>query len=302
MTESTNTELLLAIHGVTQAIERMDARIASMEALERAAKDARAKRLDMLVSEAIPEISPRVFGRLRKEHPAFAARAKVEASFIANRKILGVFKRSTYDIALLVLKTELKAFLDGSGAARAQDEELRQSSAEKSSLYEQRQEAIRVLDSLQRMLRSGSQVGASEKEINKHLAIKGRSLAHPSKNDLGRPLARPSIPTSQHTPIDSWGTSTNISDGGDLWVWMLTDIPTSARTLVGSMMAASHRSAASVERNSAATREEPCEEKSSSAEKRLEEVEESVQPQSLQCSREESSEAIATDDSLGRFS
>ena len=297
MTEAKGAELLLAIDGVTQAIERMDARIASLDALERAAKEARTKRLDALVRDAIPEISPTVIARLRTEYPSFASRTKVESAFRENRKVLGLFKRSTYDLALLVLKTELKAYLESAGAAKVQEEEMQQASAERSRLYEQRQEAMGVLKSLERMLRSGSKIQEAEKDIVKHLATKGRAMGQAR---VDRRFVGPASQMTNHQHTMSWQGEGSTSNASDLWIWMLTDVPTSVRTLVGSMVAQSHRSDTHVASEGTwSSREEPNVFETA----RLKDAEEkSWAPQSLQCASDDSSPAIATDDSLGRFS
>jgi hypothetical protein len=210
------------------AIAALSHAVASMEErhreLEQQLADFRAERtakLDDEVSQLLPSISTSVLESLEQVEQTFVDET-VRQSFAEHSSLLDhVLHRGAYGAALTLLQTRLKRHLERRGLVAAIDREIAVLESQRAVLGTQVTEALATLKLFQRAQRSKAPI---PKEV-----IRGvNSIA-----DRGRALRKAGSAPAAREPAWSRGSSdSSPSSDSDLWLWMMTDVPTSFRTLM----------------------------------------------------------------------
>jgi hypothetical protein len=207
-----------ALSAVVNSMEQRSAKIAS--AIETARLERRRK-LDQRVADLLPNISRATLESLKKEAFTFVT-GKVKDVFASNRKILGVIKKPGYDQALTLLQTQLKTYLERSRFVATEDAALTKLEADHTALASQQREAMEMLGLLQRAHISSRPMPREAVRSVNEMAQRGRILAQAN--------ARP--PSVQPKRSQQGTTTPDDPSDDDLWFWMMTDIPTSFRTVM----------------------------------------------------------------------
>lgn len=215
-----------AIAALTSTLESMENRQREISSQISAAKLARRERLDQEVIVLLPEISSSTMSWLRLKYPGFAADRKIEAAFEQNKKVFWFFKPSGYDEALALLQAQLKLYLERQGFVREDDQTIQQLVSEKTTLAYQQAEALEMLRMMEHARRSAVPLPAEAVSSINILARRGRNLG-------GQRFYRAPAGVSRFAGSQSSATTQASSESDmDLWLWMMTDIPTSFRTLM----------------------------------------------------------------------
>lgn len=178
------------------------------------------------VADLLPTISPTVLERLLQTVPAFVT-ASVADAFQAHRKFLGIFARAGHKPTLHLLQTRLAAHLDQAkfGSLKQIDQELSELTADKSQLDAQIHKALDLLGLMHQAGKQKVQLPAEASAAVAEIARVGRS-GPPSGSGVPRGAH------SLHSSGFSSTTSSSSSDDSDLWIYYLTNLPTSMRTLL----------------------------------------------------------------------
>lgn len=204
-----------AIAGLTNVLESMEHRIAQIDNKLTDAKRERINHLDRHVSSLLPGISRKSFDRLKREEPRFVDR-KVTAAFAQNGKLLGIFRTAKYDAALTLLRTQLKKYLESKGLVATEDSMIMQLEAERTKLTAQQAEAMEMLKLVERAHRLAASLPRAAATGINTMAQRGRSVIQSPGRDRKASAHLDNAPDSN----------------SDLWLWIMTDIPTSFRTLM----------------------------------------------------------------------
>lgn len=178
------------------------------------------------VGDLLPSISPAVLDSLQQAVASFVTTSVAEA-FRTHRKFLGVFARKDYKSTLHLLQTRLAAYLDQAkfGSLKRIDEELSELIADRSELDAQIHKA---LDLLALMHQAGKQKVHVPPEAAAAIADMARvGRTGPAAGDFAPRFARGSSSSAFATH-----TISPSSDNSDLWIYYLTALPTSFRTLL----------------------------------------------------------------------
>lgn len=223
---SDNTaDLAGAVAALSSALESMELRQTHLATQVSTAKQRRRERLDQRVTTLLPDISGATMLRLKQEAPAFAAEHKVIAAFERNRKILWLFKPTGYAEALALLQAQLKLNLERQGLVSDDDQAIQRMESEKATLATQQSEALEMLRMMEKAHRTDAPLPAAAVSCINNLAQRGRNLGN-----ARRPSA--SISGSRFAGTQSGAANVSSESNMDLWLWMMTDIPTSFRTLL----------------------------------------------------------------------
>lgn len=214
MTE-TRADTAGAIAGLTSVLGSMEHRIARIDDRIADTRRERTNRLDHQVASLLPGISRKAFDHLRREVPHFIDR-KITDAFTQNGKLLGIFRTAKYDATLALMRTQLKKYLENKNFVAADDNLIMQLEAERAKLAAQQTEAIGVLKLVERAHRGAAPLPQEAVAGINTIAKRGRSFAQPAEHDRRAPAR------SDHTS----------ESNSDLWLWMMTDIPSSFRTLM----------------------------------------------------------------------
>lgn len=179
------------------------------------------------VADLLPTMSPAVLENLLRTVPTFVT-ASVADAFQSHRKFLGVFARAGHKQALHLLQTRLAAHLDQAkfGGLKQIDQELSELTADRSQLDAQIHKALDLLGLMHQAGKQKIQLPAEASAAVAEIARVGRSGPALSSGSP-RSGAR-----SSHTSSFASTTSSSSSDNSDLWIYYLTDLPTSMRTLL----------------------------------------------------------------------
>jgi hypothetical protein len=215
-----------AIDAISNALVSMEARQTAITGLLAEAKRQRREVFDAQVKHLLPDLSGATQVRLNKELPGFGMDPKVRQAFDKNKKTLGLFKPTGYDQSLAVLQMQLIKFLEGAGVVAEIDQESQKFESEKNTLSAQQSQALEMLGLLEKAHRLDVPLPATAVASINVIAQKGRDARIMGAGVNNRP---PPLPVSRALGSSPASTS---SDDGDLWLWMMTDIPTSFRTLM----------------------------------------------------------------------
>lgn len=224
---SDNTaDLAGAIEALSSALESMERRQGDLATQVSAAKQRRRERLDQLVATLLPDISVLTMERLMQEATSFAVDRKVMDTFEQNLKILWLFKPHGYDAALTLLQAQLKLYLERQGVVREEDQDITQLESEKATLATQQSEALEMLWLMEKVHRTNTTLPPETVSSINSLAQRGRNL------NGARQISRPLVGTSRFAGSQPSTVQASSESNMDLWLWMMTDIPTSFRTLM----------------------------------------------------------------------
>jgi len=211
----------------------MEQRQTSLAAQVSATKQQRRERLDQRVVTLLPDISGATMERLKHEVPTFAADRKVVIAFEQNKKVLWLFKPSRYNEALSFLQAQLKLYLERQGVVNDEDQTLQRLESEKAALATQQTEALEMLRLMEKAHRTDTPLPPEAVSGINSLARRGRNLGSSG-------TCRPPAGVSRFSGIQSSTTQTSSESDMDLWLWMMTDVPTSFRTLMLSSFSQHH--------------------------------------------------------------
>lgn len=229
------TDLFGAIAALSSMLDSMEKRQKSIEAELQAAKRNRNQQLDQRVAALLPNLSMTTVSRLQLEVPAFATDRKVVSAFKQNRKILGLFKPSGYNEGLALLQINLKFFLEQQGFTRETDQSISKLEIEKTALSAKQSEALDMLRLMEKANRINAPLPTEAASTINQIAQRGRAYARAGTGNVQTTHSRLAGGDSgaRQTPSDS---------DSDLWLWMMTDIPTSLRTLMLGAISQHHHS------------------------------------------------------------
>ncbi|WP_157128712.1 hypothetical protein [Cupriavidus sp. USMAA2-4] len=204
---------------VATAVASLERRSQHLEGLLAAAQRTRRDYLADIVRTLLPAISRKVLDNLRAFLPQFVDPTVVQA-FADNYKLLGVIPLSGSQQVLAILQTRLAAHLEqaGHGELPSLNAEVERLKSELAQVDHARAGAAALLPAVEAARQNGTIPEAARPYLNR-LATAGTAL-------------RP--PTSR--PVASVGTS----DDFDFWLYLLTDLPTSFRTMLLSAVTHHH--------------------------------------------------------------
>jgi hypothetical protein len=187
-------------------------------------KSERARKLDRKVGEMLPDISKETYLNLKRTLSAFASLPGISDAFRKNYKVFWIFKGRDYDAAFVLLQSRLKVFLMQAGEVRTEDKSLVDLESKRATLLQQWSDALELIGLLERALASGKPVSAKSAASIKTIAQRGSAVS-------ARPVNRSDLERRNESAPDRSPRHEEQSDG-DLWLWMMTDIPTSFRTVM----------------------------------------------------------------------
>ena len=173
--------------------------------------------IDDLSTKLLPSLSNDVYENLDEKVPSFIGIVEHDA-FKANKRILGIFKPSTYNDTLYNLRMRLKAHLD-----QNQDTTFFNLSSLNLNVGKLKSDIAVVDRNMSELLGSISELQGSRKNKTS-ISPKGiKKLKDESTRYVKSLQVRSGRPLSQ---------STNADNDSDLLIYLATDIPTSLRTLM----------------------------------------------------------------------
>ncbi|MPQ69374.1 hypothetical protein [Pseudomonas sp. MWU12-2323] len=222
---TSNSKFDSAISVLSSAVSALSQRQALLEDALIELSKARKSYLTQTSHNLLPGISPAVLRFLQSEVPGFVS-AKVQQSFKDNKKFLGLFARKGYGNALYLLQIRLASHLDQMkyGDLRDRDAEIAQLSEEKRALDAKSKETLALLTVMQQSQIQNVQMPVEVIEQVNRIDQLARSGRVPPKYSYAANRATGSRTfTSTHTETDN---------AFDLLLYILTDIPTSLRTVL----------------------------------------------------------------------
>lgn len=227
--EQNLNEAIKALSLATAAMERR------LDRIDQSIIDLTKKQKKYLMDAAesrIPEISPRVLAVLIAEFPEFVT-STVQESFESNRKFLGLFFGQRYKHALTLLQTRLASYLDQMrfGELRSIDDELQQLASEKKDLSSRSKETLDLLNLLERAQKQDVPLPQEVSAQINTIVATARAGDIP-RNSL--PNQRVGLRSTSQFSSSSSGSALRSAgnDDIDLWIYLISDIPTSFRTLL----------------------------------------------------------------------
>lgn len=261
------------------------------------------------MADLLPTISPAVLENLQQTVAPFVTTSVAEA-FRTHRKFLGVFKRTGYTPTLHLLQTRLAAYLDQGkfGNLKRIDEELSELTADRSELDAQIHKALDLLGLMHQAGKQNVQLPPEAKTAIADMARVGRS-------GPGARVVSPRFASGSYLSATETHTSSSSSDNSDLWMYYLTGLPMSFRTLLISSIDEQRVSEAVARRHAAIDTPAQGSMHDSSSNRFPDAVAPSSETSSMVCTAESAESdmaraaaaavtatAIATDDRLGLFS
>lgn len=215
-----------AIEAISTALESMERRQKDISEKLNEANQHRRELLDKRVATLLPDISNATIDRLKEEVPQFASDLRIMTTLEKNRKILRLFKPSGYDEALTLLQARLKRYSENQGIVRNEDQIIEQLEYEKATLAKQQSEALEML----RLMEKGHR---TENPLPPEAVSSINSLAQ-RRREFGSVQTSRQLPTGSTRVASAQLNSSQTSSQSDmdLWLWMISDIPTSFRTLM----------------------------------------------------------------------
>ena len=215
-----------AITAISTALESMEKRQAEISTHLMTTKQRRREKLDERIAAHLPDITDETMKTLKQVAPSFASDIKVTDAFKQYRKQFWIFKPSGYDAALTLLQTQLRRYCEQSGVVNDEDQEIMKMESQKLTLAKQQTEALEMLRLLEKTKGTNAPLPPDAVTSINSLAQKGRGMGSASQTKQAAVHNNFYSGSSQST----YQSSTD-SDS-DLWLWMMTDIPTSFRTLM----------------------------------------------------------------------
>lgn len=222
-------DLALTVESLSKSVAALESHASSLSDSILALQFKRNEIVRVAVESALPAINGKVLESLRASYPRFVD-GPVEEAFRRNKPRFGLFKPKYYDQALDQIKVRLSHFLGSSSVLP----EIERVDTEIFNLSEQQQDiqgrAASVLSVL-RMLTDaqvkGSVLPEETKREVREMARRARDTQATGRQR--RFAAFPSAPVSSQREVH---VIHDTQSDDDLWLYYLTDIPTSMRTLI----------------------------------------------------------------------
>lgn len=232
-----------AIAALSNATKAMQTRLSEVMSRMNDIRRQRGQYVQSEVQRLLPNFSSRTLDTLKREVPAFVT-TSVYTSFSVNRKVFGMFKRSGYDSALAALQARLASHIDQTRQASLAkfDVEIVALDEERSKLELRLHETTLNLSAMATVLNGKRKIPpAVATHVDSIVERYRRSTTSTTGKSSGLNQNRQSYASA--TNFQSSSSPSDSSSDGDLWFYMITDIPTSFRTWLLSSM--SHQHAAS---------------------------------------------------------
>lgn len=168
----------------------------------------------------VPNLSRQTLLTLIAQLPAFAS-TQIQLVFVQNHKTLGLFKGARYQQQLGLMRARVSAEIDRThyGDLRKLDKNIDTLSQETSLITAKRMEAADLIHIIQQAIQAGIALSpAQQAQIE-------RIIQHPK-------IAHSRRPKSSATESNPQDGSNDDDYDLDIWFYLLTDIPTSFRTLM----------------------------------------------------------------------
>ncbi|VWC78764.1 hypothetical protein BLA39750_01042 [Burkholderia lata] len=229
--QNTQPEYAGAADTLAQAREALQTRLDGVASQIYDLTAQRKSYLSSTVASLLPSISPDVLRNLQSTVAPFVSASVVEA-FHTHRRFLGVFAGRGYNSTLQLLQTRLAAHLDQVkyGDLRRIDNELFELAARRNELDAQILKARDLESLMAQAARRDIAVPPSAAAAIADIARVGRAGVATGSN-FERGSADRSGDTAARGGFASSSYSSS-SDDSDLWLYYLTDLPLSFRTLV----------------------------------------------------------------------
>lgn len=245
-----NDQLDFAITSLSQAIVATDLQI---ERIDQSLKVLERKRRDYLTAMAenlISDISSPVLAELARQVPAFVT-GRVRGEFASSKKFLGLFATKRYYTSLDLLRTRLASHLDHAkyGDLQSFNTESAALSAEKKELRAKINQTHELIKLMVQAKTKGIPLPAPVAEKVNRIAEVSRSRRVPT----GSKGYSPSYSAS-HNRTQFTHTAAPVQDDSfDLYFYLMTDIPTSMRTLLLDVISDDKRQREVIQQNSPAS-------------------------------------------------
>lgn len=219
-----NSELNPAIVALTRSVEAMEKRVSALDDRIVETTTYRKSILTDLVAKMLPDTSSQTLSGLRTLVPAFIT-VPVSEAFKGNKKFLGLFAGAKYHQTVTLLQTRLSSYLDQQkyGELKAIDALIMELSKEKAEISARSKDALAMLTALQK---------AAEKKVplTPQLVQQVQQIADNSKRRANELRDRRRNDSNRA----SFGQyhQTSVDDDFDIWYYLITDIPLSARTFL----------------------------------------------------------------------
>lgn len=220
MSNQYNEDVAGSIASLSRAVEGMERQCAALD-LERSdlTRD-RKKYLVQTAERLLPAVTSQVLESLRFSTPGFVS-SEIEKAFRSQKKFLGLFTRSGYGHTLSLLQSQFASYLDETrhGELKSMDAELASIAMKIERLWSNHKELLEILKLMKQ---------ADAKKGNLPEALRDKVVAISSVINNRKPLsATQSRPSPQYPSV-----VVQQDDYSDLLVYLATDFPTSARTLL----------------------------------------------------------------------
>lgn len=239
MTTANTTDLVAAIASLSGALDTVE-RISGAHDEEIAKLNTERKTyLAKAAGDLLPAINKRVLADLHLAKAPFVT-AEILKAFKDNRKFLGIFAGPGYDHALSMLQTRLASYLDETkhGDLKAKDAKIAELSQRIEHLRAQGKETRELLKLLDQALKKSLPLPPQVTEHVTKMATNYRASQQKAARNTAPGITR--VPN--YGPI----RTEEVFDYNDVMMYMATGFPTSTRTLLWDMLHAQEERTAEI--------------------------------------------------------
>lgn len=220
MSNQYNQDVNGAIASLSRAVEGMERQCAALD-VERS--DLTRERKSYVVKAAerlLPAVTKQVLANLQISTPGFVSYG-IEKAFRSQEKLLGLFTRSGYAQTLSLLQSQYASYLDENkhGDLKSIDAELANIAMKLERLWANHKELLELL----KLMKQADAKKGNLPEALREKVVGISSVINKRKS--------PSVAQSRTSPQYS-STVSQQDDYSDLLIYLATDFPTSARTLL----------------------------------------------------------------------
>jgi hypothetical protein len=228
MSTANTSDLVAAIASLSGALETVE-RISAAHDEEIAQLNTKRKsQLVWCAAEFLPAINKRVLAKLRSEFPEFVT-LEIQQAFAKHAKFLGIFGGSGYEQALSMLKTRMASYLDETKYVSMEiDDQIAELSQRLEHLRTQGKETRELLKLLDQALKKSLPLPPQVTEHVTKIAATYRARQHKAAHYSSRGNAR--VSSTSHVSTEE------VDDYNDVMLYMATGFPTSTRTLLWDMI------------------------------------------------------------------
>lgn len=219
-----NVELNPAIVALTRSVEAMEKRVSALDDRIVETTTYRKSILTDLVAKMLPDTSSQTLSGLQTLVPAFIT-VPVSEAFKANKKFLGLFAGAKYHQTVTLLQTRLSSHLDQQkyGELKAIDANIMELSKEKAEISARSKDALAILTALQEAAAKKIPLSPPLVSLVQQIAVNSNRRARELRDRRSSDSNRASFGRYEETTVD---------DNFDIWYYLITDIPLSARTFL----------------------------------------------------------------------